>query len=58
MVTMRILLIEDDRQAAHYLVKGLHECGHVVDHAGDGEDGLHLALTGRYDVIVADRLLP
>jgi two-component system OmpR family response regulator len=55
---MHILLIEDDVRAAEYLVKGLDECGHVVDHAFDGEDGLHLALTGHYDVIVADRLLP
>ncbi len=55
---MHILLIEDDIQAAGYLVKGLEECGHVVDHAADGEDGLHLALTGEYDVIVVDRMLP
>ncbi|MGH8632050.1 MAG: winged helix-turn-helix domain-containing protein [Burkholderiales bacterium] len=55
---MHILLIEDDVQAAQYLVKGLNECGHVIDHAADGDDGLHLALTGHYDVIVADRLLP
>lgn len=55
---MHILLIEDDCQATEYLVKGLGECGHVVDHAANGEDGLHLALTGCYDVIVADRLLP
>ena len=55
---MHLLLIEDDVQAAKYLVKGLAECGHVVDYATDGDDGLHLALTGRYDVIVADRLLP
>lgn len=55
---MHILLIEDDLVAARTLTKGLRECGHVVDHAADGEDGLHLALTGRYDVIVADRMLP
>lgn len=55
---MHILLIEDDRRSAEYLRKGLGECGHVVDHAADGEDGLHLALTGSYDVIVADRMLP
>ena len=55
---MHILLIEDDLLAAEYLVKGLGESGHVVDHAADGADGLHMALTGRYDVIVADRLLP
>ena len=55
---MHILLIEDDRQAAEYLIKGLGECGHVVDYAADGDDGLHLALTGSYEVIVVDRLLP
>jgi len=55
---MRILLIEDDRNAASYLVKGLTESGHVVDHAADGEDGLHMALTGDYDILVVDRMLP
>lgn len=55
---MRILLIEDDREAAAYLAKGLTESGHVIDHAADGEDGLHLALTGQYDVLVVDRMLP
>jgi two-component system OmpR family response regulator len=58
MAIMHILLIEDDVQAAQYLLKGLEESGHVVDHAVDGDDGLHLALTGHYDVIVADRMLP
>lgn len=55
---MHILLIEDDTQAAEYLMKGLGECGHVVDQAADGDSGLHLALTGQYDVIIADRMLP
>ncbi len=55
---MHILLIEDDRNAATYLVKGLTESGHVVDHAADGEDGLHMALTGEYDILVVDRMLP
>jgi two-component system OmpR family response regulator len=55
---MHILLIEDDNKAADYLVRGLVECGHVADHAADGDDGLHLALTGKYDVIIADRMLP
>jgi two-component system, OmpR family, response regulator len=55
---MRILLIEDDVTAASFLVRGLRESGHVVDHAADGGDGLHLAITGSYDVIVADRMLP
>lgn len=55
---MHILLIEDDVQAAQYLMKGLTECRHVVDHAADGDSGLHLALSGEYDVIIADRMLP
>ncbi len=55
---MHILLIEDDREASVWLAKGLEENGCVVDHAADGEDGLHLALTGRYDVLIIDRMLP
>ena len=55
---MRILVIEDDQEAARYLVKGLKESGHVADHAGDGEDGLALAQDGGYDVLVVDRMLP
>jgi two-component system OmpR family response regulator len=55
---MHILLIEDDVLAAEYLVKGLGETGHVVDHAADGEIGLTLAMNDRYDVIVVDRMLP
>ncbi len=55
---MRMLLIEDDSEAAAYLVTGLTESGHVVDHAADGEDGLHMALSGNYDVLIVDRMLP
>jgi two-component system OmpR family response regulator len=55
---MRILVIEDDQDAAAFLVKGLNESGHVVDHAADGYDGLHLAENNRYDVMVVDRMLP
>ncbi len=55
---MHILLIEDDSEAAAYLVTGLTESGHVVDHAADGEDGLHMALSGNYDVLIVDRMLP
>jgi len=55
---MHILLIEDDTQAAAYLLKGLNECGHVIDHASNGDDGLHMALTGEYDVMIVDRMLP
>ncbi|WP_281065529.1 response regulator transcription factor [Jiella sonneratiae] len=56
--SMRILIIEDDREAASYLVKALKEAGHVADHAGDGEEGLHAAETRDYDVIIVDRMLP
>jgi two-component system OmpR family response regulator len=55
---MRILVIEDDRQAAAFLVKGLSESGYTVDHAPTGTDGLHLATTERYDAMVIDRMLP
>ena len=55
---MHILLIEDDDRAASYLKRGLTECGHVVDTAKNGNEGLHLALTGQYDVLVVDRMLP
>ena len=56
--TMRILIIEDDREAASYLIKALREAGHVADHAGDGEVGADMASEGGYDVLVIDRMLP
>jgi two-component system OmpR family response regulator len=55
---MRILVIEDDSEAASYLQRGLREAGHSADVAGNGEDGLHLAETNRYDVLIVDRMLP
>lgn len=55
---MRILVIEDDREAAAYLVKGLGESGYVVDHAADGRDGLILATSHDYDAMIVDRMLP
>ncbi|MFS8040042.1 MULTISPECIES: winged helix-turn-helix domain-containing protein [Xanthobacter] len=55
---MRLLLVEDDRDAAEYLRKAFREAGHVVDLAADGEEGLALALDGKYDVMVVDRMLP
>jgi two-component system OmpR family response regulator len=55
---MRILVIEDDKETLDYLVKGLTESGHAVDSAGDGKDGLFLALESDYDVLVVDRMLP
>jgi two-component system OmpR family response regulator len=55
---MRILIIEDDREAAAYLVRALDEAGHVADHAADGESGQAMADAGGYDVLVVDRMLP
>lgn len=55
---MRILVIEDDLEAAAYMVRGLRESGHIVDHAGDGEEGLTLGLSSQYDVMIVDRMLP
>ena len=55
---MKILVIEDDRQAASYLAKGLKEAGHVVDVANDGKEGLFLAGAEHYDVMIVDRMLP
>ena len=57
-VTMRLLIIEDDRDAAEYLVKAFREVGHVADSAIDGEDGLAMALDGQYDALIVDRMLP
>ena len=55
---MRILIIEDDAEVARFLLKGLKEAGHVVDHAADGRDGLFLATGEKYDTMVIDRMLP
>lgn len=55
---MHILLIEDDINAASYVIKGLKESGHVIDHASDGEEGIELSLTLKFDVIIIDRMLP
>ncbi|MBN9669706.1 response regulator transcription factor [Labrenzia aggregata] len=55
---MRILVIEDDPEAASYLVKGLTELGHTADHAADGQNGLQMAFDSDYDILVVDRMLP
>jgi two-component system OmpR family response regulator len=55
---MQLLLVEDDRDAAGYLVRALTEAGFRVDHAADGRDGLFLATERTYDAIIADRMLP
>ena len=58
MAEMRLLIIEDDREAAAYLSKAFREAGHVADLAADGLDGYALAREGAYDVLVVDRMLP
>lgn len=55
---MKILVIEDDLEAAAYLVKAFNEAGMVTDHASDGDIGFHLATENTYDVMVIDRMLP
>lgn len=55
---MKLLIIEDEAKTAGYLHKGLTEAGFVVDVAGRGDDGLDLAWTGEYDLIVLDVMLP
>ena len=55
---MKILIVEDEPKTGDYLRQGLSEAGYVVDLARDGLDGLHLAQTGDYDLIVLDVMLP
>jgi two-component system copper resistance phosphate regulon response regulator CusR len=55
---MKILIVEDEKKTAAYLGKGLSENGFVVDLAGQGEEGLQLALLGDYDLVVLDVMLP
>ena len=55
---MRILLVEDDPDTARHVQRGLAESMHVVDHTDNGNDGLGLALTEHYDVVIVDRMLP
>jgi two-component system, OmpR family, response regulator len=54
----RILLVEDNAETAGALIPDLAECGYQVTHAGNGEDGLDLALEGGFDLLIVDRLLP
>ena len=58
MYLMRILLIEDDLKIASFIKKGLKASGFAVDHAVDGEEGLHMVMTEPYDTAVIDIMLP
>ncbi|MGE5304828.1 MAG: response regulator transcription factor [Alphaproteobacteria bacterium] len=55
---MRILVVEDDKKIASFVVKGLTQAGFAVDLAGDGEEGANLALAVPYDLAVVDIMLP
>ena len=55
---MKVLLVEDNERVAQFVRKGLSEEGHSVDYADDGRDGLFLAASGLYDVLILDRMLP
>jgi two-component system OmpR family response regulator len=55
---MRLLIVEDDRDASDYIVRAFREVGHLADQAADGEEGLQLALDRQYDVLIIDRMLP
>jgi two-component system, OmpR family, response regulator len=55
---VKVLLVEDNERVSRFVVKGLGEAGHSVDHAANGRDGLFMAASEPYDVIVMDRMLP
>lgn len=55
---MRLLIIEDEKDVCAYIAKGMKEAGHIVDVAGNGKDGLFMATTESYDVLIVDRMLP
>ena len=55
---MRILVVEDEKKIADFIKRGLKEEGYAVDSAYDGEQGLFLAKTGEYDLVLLDLMLP
>jgi two-component system OmpR family response regulator len=55
---LKILLVEDNERVSQFVIKGLQEAGHTTDHAANGRDGMFLAASEPYDVIVMDRMLP
>ena len=55
---MRLLLVEDDLKIASFIIKGMKEEGYAVDHATDGQEGLHMAVTEPYDAAIIDVMLP
>src|ERR1700733_8077305 len=55
---MRVLLIEDDSDAAQFILRGLAEAGHQTEHVADGSAGLFQAAEHTFDVLIVDRMLP
>lgn len=55
---MKALLIEDDKEVSNYIFNGLSELNFTVDKVESGKDGLFLATTEKYDIIILDRMLP
>ncbi|HEV8017735.1 MAG TPA: response regulator transcription factor [Steroidobacteraceae bacterium] len=55
---MKILIVEDNERVAGFVTRGLREAGHTVEHAANGRDGMFMAASERYDVVVMDRMLP
>jgi two-component system, OmpR family, response regulator len=55
---LKLLVVEDNERVSRFLTRGLRESGHTVDHAANGRDGMLLAASGSYDVIIMDRMLP
>ncbi|WP_224981132.1 heavy metal response regulator transcription factor [Geomonas agri] len=55
---MHVLIIEDEPKVAAFIKQGLTECGYVADVAGDGEEGLQMALSTEYDMVLLDLMLP
>ncbi|GGZ02877.1 MULTISPECIES: response regulator transcription factor [Shewanella] len=55
---MKILLVEDDATTQEYIVKGFLEQGHSIETAADGQQGLMLATTGQFELLILDRMLP
>src|SRR5579875_2965722 len=55
---MRILVVEDDKDVAGFVLKGLREAGHIAEHADNGRDGLFMAASETFDAIILDRMLP
>jgi len=55
---MRILLIEDDPETANFVIKGLREAGHLVEHLADGKEGFGFAMVEDVDLVIVDRMLP